>query len=486
MNRKAKIVATIGPSSQDEKIFASMVDAGLDVARLNFSHGSYENHLSSIKMIRQVSKDKGKAIAILQDLQGPKVRIGEIPGKSMDISTGQMLDVYFSETIDTIKPLPENTNQWIYIPIPDLLRQLKVGMKILLDDGNIEFCLKQIYVDHVTVTVNLGGTLSSHKGFNLPGVQLDIPGFTEKDRLDLHFGLDNGVDIIAVSFVRTVDDILAVRNEISNYAPDQTGIPIIAKLERPEALENLTSIIKAADGVMVARGDLGVELSPAYVPIAQKKIIREANIYSKPVITATQMLDSMIHNPRPTRAEATDVANAIFDGTDAVMLSGETASGSYPIESIKVMDSIVKEAELNYSDWTICTDLPQMDSTDDAVAMTRAARELAQDRNVSSIAVFTHSGRTALLMSKAKPAVPILAFTPLESSYHKMSLYWGVTPQLVPHANSVESMIRIVDEAIMKFAPEEKDQQVILISGFPINKMRLPNFALLHTVGEPD
>jgi pyruvate kinase len=206
MNRKAKIVATVGPSSQDEKIFASMVDAGLDVARLNFSHGSYENHLSSIKMIRQVSKDKGKAIAILQDLQGPKIRIGTIPGDSMEISTGQMLDIYFSETFEAVKPLPENINPWIYIPIPDLQSQLNIGMKILLDDGNIEFGLKEIHSDHVTVLVNLGGKLSSHKGFNLPGVQLDIPGFTEKDRFDLHFGLDNGVDIIAVSFVRTVED----------------------------------------------------------------------------------------------------------------------------------------------------------------------------------------------------------------------------------------------------------------------------------------
>ena len=320
----------------------------------------------------------------------------------------------------------------------------------------------------------------------MPGVPLNIPGFTDKDRADLHFGLDNGVDIVAVSFVRTVADIETVRNEIKRYAPQKANTPIIAKLERPEALENLTSIIKAADGVMVARGDLGVELSPATVPIAQKRIIREANIHAKPVITATQMLDSMIHNPRPTRAEATDVANAIFDGTDAVMLSGETASGSYPVESIKVMDSIVREAELNYADWTLCSDLPEMDSTEDAVAMTRAARELAHDRNVASIAVFTHSGRTALLMSKAKPAVAILAFTPLESTYHKMALYRGVTPYMVPFASTVETMINIVDDAIIRSAPEQNEQQVVLISGFPVDKMRQPNFALLHTVGKSD
>jgi len=486
MDRKAKIVATLGPSSRDENVFTSMVKAGLDVARLNFSHGTYDEHLTAIQMIRKISLETGKSIAILQDLQGPKVRIGEIPGDSIELTAGQKLDVYFAQSLDKVHPSSQSKNQWIYIPIPDLLPQLKAGMKILLDDGNIEFSLIEVLPDRVTVEVTLGGMLSSHKGFNLPGVPLNIPGFTDKDRADLHFGLDNGVDIVAVSFVRTVADIESVRNEIKRYAPQKANTPIIAKLERPEALENLTSIIKAADGVMVARGDLGVELSPATVPIAQKRIIREANIHAKPVITATQMLDSMIHNPRPTRAEATDIANAIFDGTDAVMLSGETASGSYPVESIKVMDSIVREAELNYADWSLCSDLPEMDSTEDAVAMTRAARELAQDRNVASIAVFTHSGRTALLMSKAKPAVAILAFTPLESTYHKMALYRGVTPYMVPFASTVETMIKIVDEAIIRSAPEQNEQQVVLISGFPVDKMRQPNFALLHTVGKSD
>lgn len=486
MNRKAKIVATLGPSSHDEKVFTDMVKAGLDVARLNFSHGTYADHMSAIQMIRKVAEENSKSIAIFQDLQGPKVRIGEIPGNSIELTAGQQVDVYFADCLKEVHPSAQSSNQWIYIPIPDLLPQLRIGMKILLDDGNIEFRLTEVYNDRVTVEVTLGGVLSSHKGFNLPGVQLNIPGFTDKDREDLHFGLDNGIDIVAVSFVRTVKDIETVRNEIIRYAPQKAETPIIAKLERPEALDNLTEIIKSADGVMVARGDLGVELSPADVPIAQKRIIREANIHSKPVITATQMLDSMIHKPRPTRAEATDIANAIFDGTDAVMLSGETANGSYPVESIKVMDSIVRVAELNYEDWTLCSDLPEYDTTDDAVAMTRAARELAHDRNVASIAVFTHTGRTALLMSKAKPTVTILAFTPLESTYHKMALYRGVTPLMVPFVSTVESMIKVVDDAIIRSAPEQEDQQVVVISGFPVDKMRQPNFALLHTVGKPD
>ncbi len=486
MDRKAKIVATLGPASQDEIVFSRLVDAGLNVARLNFSHGTLDDHLKAIRMVRKVSKEKGKAIAILQDLQGPKIRIGNIPGGSKVIKAGQQLDIYFADSLDSVRPSQSSKNEWVYIPIPELLPKLKTGMRILLDDGNIEFVLSDIHSDSVTASVNLGGILSSNKGFNLPGVPLNFPGFTEKDREDLHFGLDNGIDYVAVSFVQTEDDVITVQNEIARYAPQKANTPVIAKLERPESLDNLTSIIKAADGVMVARGDLGVELPPAMVPIAQKRIIREANLYAKPVITATQMLDSMIHNPRPTRAEATDVANAIFDGTDAVMLSGETATGKYPLETIQVMDSIVCEAELNYKEWTICADLPEMDTTEDAVALTRASRELARDRNVSSIAVFTHSGRTALLMSKAKPTVPTLAFTPLESTYNKLALFWGVTAHLVPFASSVESMISIVDEAIIKSSPEKTGQQVILISGFPVSKMRQPNFALIHTIGEPD
>jgi pyruvate kinase len=482
MDRKAKIVATIGPSSEKPEVLTELIKSGLDVARINFSHGTHAEHLDKIRLIRQISDELGKPIAILQDLQGPKVRIGEVPGKILHIKAGDLVQIDFA-----LLPVPGDANGLprINIPFPGLQKKLRVGGKVLLDDGNIEFQIKQIGDDAIIVTVNLGGDLSSHKGFNLPGIELDIPSFTEKDKEDLHFGLDQGVDLIAISFVRTAEDVVEVRDEIIRYAPDLAATPIIAKLERPEALDNLHAILNAADGVMVARGDLGVELSPAAVPIAQKRIIREANYYSKPVITATQMLDSMIKNPRPTRAEATDVANAIFDGTDAVMLSGETASGAYPLESIRMMDAIVREAERNYKEWSQCEDYPEMDTSDDAVAMTRAARELAHDRNVSSIAVFTHSGRTALLMSKARPQVPILAFTPMPSAYRKMALYWGVFPFLVPFASSVESMIATVDDALIASNPLLNGEQAVLISGFPIAHMGKPNLALLHTIGEP-
>ena len=483
MERKAKIVATIGPASQDREILKEMIKSGLDVARLNFSHGTYEEHEKKINLIRELAKETGKSIAILQDLQGPKVRIGEVPGGVMCIYVGDLLQIDFSTTY--IPPEPGGLPR-LNIPFPGLQRKLRPGGKVLLDDGNLEFQIKEIFDSYIIVTVNLGGELSSHKGFNLPGVELDIPSFTEKDKEDLHFGLDHDVDLVAISFVRTAEDVRTVRDEIIRYKPDQATTPIIAKLERPEALDNLHAILDVSDGVMVARGDLGVELSPAAVPIAQKRIIREANYYSKTVITATQMLDSMIHNPRPTRAETTDVANAIFDGTDAVMLSGESASGKYPIESIRMMDSIVKEAERNYKEWAQTNDYPERDSSDDAVAMTRAARELAHDRNVSAIAVFTHSGHTAQLMSKARPQVPIIAFTPMLSAYFKMALYWGVTPILVPFVSSVESMIKTVDDALIDSNPLLDGEQAVLVSGFPVAHMGKPNLALLHTIGEPN
>lgn len=482
MERKAKIVATIGPASQDKEILTEMIKSGLDVARLNFSHGTYEEHEKKITLLRELAEELGRPIAIMQDLQGPKVRIGEVPGGVLHIKPGDLIWIDFSLTAI----LPETGSiPHINIPFPGLQRKLHIGGKVLLDDGNIEFQIKEIKDTFIIITVNLGGDLTSHKGFNLPGIDLEIPGFTEKDKEDLHFGLDHDVDIIAISFVRTAEDVKEVREEILRYAPNKVATPIIAKLERPEALQNLHAILDASDGVMVARGDLGVELPPAAVPIAQKRIIREANYYSKPVITATQMLDSMIKNPRPTRAETTDVANAVFDGTDAVMLSGETASGAYPVESIRMMDSIVKEAEINYKEWSQCEAYPERDTTDDAVAMTRAARELAHDRDVAAIAVFTHSGRTALLMSKARPQVPIMAFTPTRSAYQKMALYWGVIPFLVPFASSVESMINTVDKALIASNPMLNGEQAVLISGFPVAHMGKPNLALLHTIGFP-
>ncbi|MCD6356789.1 MAG: pyruvate kinase, partial [Anaerolineaceae bacterium] len=358
--------------------------------------------------------------------------------------------------------------------------------KILFDDGKIELEILEVKENSILTKVILGGILYSNKGINLPGARLDIPGFTDKDKKDLIFGLENGIDAIAISFVKSDKDIECVKDFIKRINPEKAKIPIIAKLELPEAVNNLESILDVADGVMVARGDLGVETSLSEVPIIQKEIIQSANIKSKIVITATQMLDSMISNPRPTRAEASDVANAIFDGTDVVMLSGETANGKYPVESVKMMDAIVCKAEQSNSKWGHQYKSAIEKDTDDAFAISIAARELAHDRKVSSIAVFTQSGRSALLQSKARPDVPILAFTPDKDTFRTLGLYWGVIPHLVPFSNSLEEMLRFVEKALLTYSEIKSGQKVIMISGFPIGAMRPTNLALLHTIGSLD
>jgi pyruvate kinase len=477
MNRHAKIVATIGPASQDESNLRSLLQAGMDVARLNFSHGTHEDHALIYNRLRTISGSLNQSITILQDLQGPKIRTGDIENGQVELIQGQNL------TLTTEHVL--GNQHVVSVDFPELLQSVKTGSRILLDDGNLELAVLSVKGDQVKTRIVLGGILKPHKGVNLPGADLNIPGFTEKDKADLEFGLKLGVDVVAVSFVRSAKDIETVRSAIQRLSMKQEYTPIIAKLERPEAIDNLEAIVAAADGVMVARGDLGVEMSAEYVPIAQKRIIEEANLQSKMVITATQMLDSMIHNPRPTRAEASDVANAILDGTDAVMLSGETASGKYPIQSVQTMNAIICQAEANIEKWGHWRGIVnQSERSDDTYFMTQAARELAHDRNVAAIAVFTKSGRTALLMSKARPAVPIQAFTPDGNTFTRLNLYWGVTPHLVPHADTIDAMLKVVDASMIASTPVLPGQQIVLICGFPVHAVRPTNMALLHTVGE--
>lgn len=478
MSRKAKIVATLGPSSKDEATIRQLMEAGVDVVRLNFSHGTHASHAETICLVRKLSRKLHHPISILQDLQGPKLRVGDLPADGLRLTAGQMV------TLTPVELQPQNAAGTVIIPldVPALAESVHPGNRILMDDGHLEVEVTSVEGVSVHAKVVLGGTLSSHKGVNLPGTHLNIPGFTEKDQEDLAFGLEQDVDMIAVSFVRSAQDIEHVRQMIAQLSPEQVTMPIIAKLELPEAIENLHEIVHAADGVMVARGDLGVETSPASVPIIQKEIIKMANRHAKLVITATQMLDSMIHNPRPTRAEASDVANAALDGTDAVMLSGETASGDYPVESVQMMDSIVSNAEASFTNWGHASEFPQAVTRDDAISMTLAARELAHDRNVACIAVFTVTGKTALLMSKARPQVPILAFTPDQRTYQRMNLYWGVVPFLVPHATTVESMLTIVEQAILSFTEIQPGAQAVVIASFPVGTIQPPNLALLHTI----
>jgi pyruvate kinase len=325
--------------------------------------------------------------------------------------------------------------------------------------------------------------LLSHKGINLPGVRLKIAGFTEKDEVDLAFGLGKGVDAVAISFVRTVEDIKKVRAAMERFSNGKRLPLLIAKLEKPEALDNLDEILENVDGVMVARGDLGVELPPERVPVKQKYIIRMANRRAKLVITATQMLESMITNPLPTRAEASDVANAVFDGTDAVMLSAETAVGEYPVQSVQMMDRIVREAETHFLEWGAEQHVSGYEHSD-AASMARAAQALANDKNVTAVACFTTRGQTAWLMSKIRPRVPIMAFTPEQTTFYRLAFLWGVRPQLVPFVNSLEEMIAHVDAALMHSDVVDQGEQVVMVCGFPVGAIRPPNMALLHTVGE--
>jgi pyruvate kinase len=476
MERRTKIVATLGPACQDEKTIRQLIKAGMNIARLNLSHGSHQEHATIYNLLRKVASKTRKPICILLDLQGPKVRIGKLPGDAITLSPGEKVNLTSRTTLLNQGDIP--------VDFAQLPQSVRPGKRILLDDGNLELRVESIADDQVIAKVLVGGILNSHKGISLPEAHLDISALTEKDLVDLEFGLQLGVDAIALSFVRSAQDVQILREKIVSIAPDRQHIPIISKLERPEALDHLDAIMDISDGVMVARGDLGVEMSPETVPIAQKRIIECANRHAKVVITATQMLESMIHNPRPTRAEASDVANAIFDGTDAVMLSGETAIGEYPIQAVEMMAKIICQAEGHVDQWGHWHGLVAEDAgRDNTVFMAMAVRELAHDRNVAAIAVFTRSGRTALFVSKTRPRVPILAFTPDQHTYHRLELYWGVIPFMVPQSSTLEDVLENVDKLIKERGAVKPGRELVLTCGFPVAITAPTNLVLLHRIG---
>ena len=475
--RRAKIVATIGPASESEQVLESLIKAGMNVARLNFSHGTHQEHEAKVARIRAVSKKLGMPVGILQDLQGPKIRVGKLE-EPLQLAIDEQVCLYATKD-----EVPTTEHQLIPVDFRELFESVQAGDRLLLDDGRLalEVLTSEGRVIHAKVLV--GGTLSSHKGINLPGVKLRISGFTEKDKADLAFGISQGVDAVAISFVRSAEDVKTVRAAMDEFARDKFVRPLlIAKLEKPEAMNELEAILDIVDGVMVARGDLGVELPPERVPSLQKLIIRSANARAKLVITATQMLESMIQNPLPTRAEASDVANAIFDGTDAVMLSAETASGEYPSEAVAMMSRIVMEAESHFLEWGSRQDGRAGLGESDAASMARAANVLAEDPEVRAVSVFTMQGRSAWLMSKARPSKRILAFTPEQDTFNQLAFLWGVQPQLTNYANTMDEMITYVDAALLESGIQE-GQQVVLICGFPVGAQCPPNMALLHTVG---
>ncbi|HEV2710189.1 MAG TPA: pyruvate kinase [Edaphobacter sp.] len=474
--RRAKIVATLGPASSTPEVFRQLVRAGLDVARLNFSHGSHEQKAELIKMVRAVSKSEGKPICILADLQGPKIRTGKLKGhKAVQLVAGKRLTITPREI--------EGTAALVGTTFKTLAENLEPGSRILLSDGLIELRVEKVNgVDVVCEIVN-GGTLGENKGINLPGIPVKVPSLTEKDEEDLIFAVGQGVDTVAVSFVRTADDVRHVKNRLTALKSDAW---IIAKLEKPQAIEHLDSILEVTDAIMVARGDLGVEVPPEKVPAIQKHIIRRAAEYRKPVITATQMLESMIDNPRPTRAEASDVANAIYDGTDAVMLSAESAAGKYPVESVAMMAKIVTETEHQ-----IRIDprpaLGHAHSVRLSIAETicECMSHAADDLDVAAIAIFTETGMTARLLSKYHPDPPIFALSPFEKVINRSMLLWGTYPILCDRFRDTDKLVNMAEEVLERGGHVQPRQIVGIVAGTR-TKSGATNFMRLHMVGDRD
>jgi pyruvate kinase len=437
--RRAKIICTIGPACNTEATMRDLLRLGMDIARLNFSHGTHEDHAQNIQRLRRAAEREGRTLCILQDLQGPKIRTGTLERhEPVLLKTGSVVAI-------TPQDVP-GTAARVSTTFRDLARELTPGAHILLSDGLIELRVRGIRGKDVVCDVLNGGILGEHKGINLPGIALSIPALTGKDKKDLEFGLSHGVDAVAISFVRTGADVNMVKQIIAAHHSD---VPVIAKLEKPQAVDHLEEILEAADGVMVARGDLGVEMAPEKVPVIQKNVIRRSSAWRKPVITATQMLESMIENPRPTRAEVSDVANAILDGTDAVMLSAETASGQYPRESVSIMSRIVVEAECNMGDFV---QIRRREHRGLSVAETicESIAHSAEDLPMGAIAVFTETGNTARMISKYRPKAAIFAFTHIEPVVQRMNLYWGVHPVRCRQARSAEQMVTMAEQDLVR------------------------------------
>jgi pyruvate kinase len=479
--RRTKIVCTIGPATSSEERLEQLMRAGMNVARINFSHGTHDEHALVIERLRSVSARLDCPVAILQDLQGPKIRTGSLQdGQAVMLIDGA--DV-------TITTLPVIGNAQIvattYKPLP---QDVKVGDRILLDDGLLELSVIGFDDTNVRCQIVHGGLLKEHKGINLPGVSVSAPALTEKDRDDLKFGVMHEVDYVALSFVRKPEDVLEAKEMMRQFQVErdekvgqkaEMNIPLIAKLEKPEAIARLDEILNVVDGVMVARGDLGVEMAPEKVPLIQKRIISKCNELGLPVITATQMLESMITNPRPTRAEASDVANAILDGTDAVMLSGETAAGAYPIEAVEMMVRIALETEAG----NLTALQPQCKRLSQAHAVSHAARTLSEEASVQAIVVFTLSGTSARLISKDRPRTAILAYTPSERVYRQLALWWGVWPHRIGMRGTTEELIAAVEQCLQEDKLVKLGEHVVIMGGFPVASQARTNFVKLHRVG---
>ncbi len=467
-NRKAKIVCTIGPASAKKEVISSLIKNGMDIARLNFSHGDHDTHKKVIEFIRDISRRYSKPVAILQDLQGIKIRVGLIEGGEVELKRGSKLLLMPGQGVGNQKQ--------IFISYPALLKDAKGGDRILLDDGLIQLFVLGRIKNAIRTKVVEGGILRGRKGVNLPGIKLSVTSFTEKDEKDLLFGINMGVDYVAISFVRDAGDIRKVKEWLKDR---RQQIPIIAKIEKPEALCNIEEILSEADGIMVARGDLGVEISPEEVPLIQKGLIDKANKKGKIVITATQMLESMTEHLRPTRAETTDVANAVLDGTDALMLSAETATGKYPVDAVKMMDRII-----SYTEFVKKGESSYIRENAFAEATADAACRAAENIKAKTIVAFTQSGFTARLVSKFRPGVPIIAFTPDEKIRNRVCLYWGVTPKIMKLPATTDEMISEVERLLVEERIVKKGDSIVITSSSPLSAQGKTNFMKLHRIGE--
>jgi pyruvate kinase len=472
--RRTKIICTVGPATSAPERLQALVEAGMNVARLNFSHGAYEFHGDTVKHLRKISAELHKPIALMQDLCGPKIRLGTLPPEGLMVEAGDEVTFVLQEKGENIDELP--------LPLPTLFAMVRPGEPIMINDGRVKMIVTDRDADKIRALVKIGGILSTRKGVNLPETRLPISSITEKDLMDLRFGIQSGVDWVAVSFVRSPQDLEPAQRMVEAAG---AKIRIIAKIERREAVEDLDGIIKIADGIMIARGDLGVEVPIHEVPLIQKDITRRCNRAGKPVITATQMLESMISAPDPTRAEATDVANSILDGTDAVMLSGETAVGQYPIAAVQVMHNIAMRTEQalhegNRQSW--CHDPGSLSVTE---SVAESVCRIAYEIGARAILCNTSSGGTAKLVSKYRPTAPVIALTSEEATYRQLALSWGVEPYLIPPVSNAEEMFTNVVNTVVNIGVAKDGDQVVITSGVPVGKSGTTSLIKVHTIGQP-
>lgn len=473
-DRATKIVATIGPASRAPETLGQMIEAGLNVVRMNFSHGDHEDHRQTVQLVRELAREKGVAIGILQDLQGPKIRVGRFTEGAVTLSPGER----FTITMDDV----EGDRSRVSSTYKGLAGDVYAGMILLLDDGNMSLKVDQVRGNDVHTTVVIGGVLKNNKGINVPDADLSVPALSEKDVQDMEFGASLGVDWVALSFVRSRDDLLLARHYLARFG---SRAKLMAKIEKPQAVARFDDILKEVDGVMVARGDLGVEMRPEQVPTIQKRIISMCREAGKPVITATQMLESMISLPRPTRAEASDVANAIYDGTDAVMLSAESAAGLYPVESVAMMDRIAREAE-GSEHYKLLQRQLGIDTEQAQDSIAQAACSIGAKLEAPAIVAFTSTGGAATRISKNRPPLAIVALTPNEGTRNQLTLSWGVVPMLSEDPEDTDDMVRIANDELKKSGLADVGDRYVITAGVPFGVRGTTNMLRVERLREED